>query len=534
MSDGLTLPETIHTIPEGLAFWAERTPHAPAIVSPGGRLLTHADLRTATAGVVSNLAALGITSEDRVALVLPGGADTATALLGIVQCAVAVPFNPAISAPELRRDLEHLHPRLLVAESGSKGAAAEVASSLGIATVTLADLVSDAAPPAYQLPLAPARPDDIAVILHTSGTTGAPKRIPRPHRTFLAGARAARLCTALTREDVALLPAGLHTNAGLVNLCAALLNGGSCVVMQTFDPAAYPEWLEMYGPTWTISTATELNLILHAADARGQDQIAGPNARLRIIRAGAQPMTPGTSEEAEARLGALIFDGFGMSEASYITGAGPDPRDRRPGSCGPPLLGEIRILDEQGEDLPAGMAGEVVIRGPTLFPGYLDDAEANAAAFLPGGWFRTGDLGALDEAGHLYLRGRRNELINRGGEKIAPAEVDHVLLLHPAVADAATFAVPDPRLGEDIVAAVVLAPGKTASPRELRAWMLDRLSQFKTPRRIWFVAALPRTATGKVQRGVLADLYARDMRRVKKLLPDGPRPGEGSLPVEPI
>ena len=172
MTDALTLPETMHTIPGGLAFWAEHTPHAPAILVPDGRLLTHAGLREAMAGVVSNLVALGITSEDRVALVLPGGADTAIALLGIVHSAVAVPFNPAISAPELQRDLEHLHPRLLVAESGGETPATEVAATLGIATVTLADIVSVSSPPAYHLPLAPTRPDDIAAILHTSGTTG--------------------------------------------------------------------------------------------------------------------------------------------------------------------------------------------------------------------------------------------------------------------------------------------------------------------------------------------------------------------------
>ncbi len=513
MSGGPTLPESIQTIPEGLAFWAERTPDAPALLAVDGRLVTHADLQTAVAGVAGRLSKLGIGREERVALLLPGGAETAMTLLGIVQSAVAVPLNPAISAPELRRDLEALQPRLLVVESGSDGAAKAAASALGITTVTLTELLSEAAQSALQFAEAAAQPDDIAIILHSSGTTGTPKRIPRPHRTLVAGARAAGLCTALSREDVALLPAGLHTNAGLVNLCAALLHGGSCVVMRQFDPAAYPDWLEAYRPTWTVSNATELNLILQAADAVRREQIAGPKSRLRIIRAGAQPMTPGTSEEAEARLGALIFDGFGMSEASYITGGGPDPLQRRPGSCGPPLLGEIRILDEQGEDLPAREAGEVVIRGATLFPGYLDDPAANAAAFLPGGWFRTGDLGALNEDGHLYLRGRLNELINRGGEKIAPLEVDDVLLLHPAVTDAATFAVPDPRLGEDIVAAVVLAPGKTASPRELRAWMLDRLSPFKTPRRIWFVDALPRTGTGKVQRGVLTARFSSDQRR---------------------
>ena len=301
-----------------------------------------------------------------------------------------------------------------------------------------------------------------------------------------------------------LLTSSLHTNSGLVNLCAALCNGGCCVVPPGFDPVAYPAWLAEHQPTWTVSTAAELNLILEAAALQGRERVAGPDSRLRLVRAGAMAMTPGTAERAEASLGALIFDGLGMTEASYITGCGPGAGDRRPGSCGPPLCSQIRVLDERGRDLPPGAAGEVVIRGETLFPGYLEDAEANAAAFLPGGWFRTGDLGYVDEDGYLYLIDRLNELINRGGEKVAPIEVDRALLIHPAVAEAAAFAVPDARFGEDVVAAVVLRPGVTATARELRRWLLDRLTPYKAPRRIWFIEQLPRTPTGKVQRGELS------------------------------
>ena len=170
------------------------------------------------------------------------------------------------------------------------------------------------------------------------------------------------------------------------------------------------------------------------------------------------------------------------------------------------------MLDEDDRDLPPGATGAIVIRGPTLFPGYLDEPELNAALFLPGGWFRTGDLGYLDVDGFLFLTGRGHEQINRGGAKIAPVEVDHTLLRHPAVAEAAVFAVPDARLGEDIVAAIVLKPGMTATQRELRSWMLDRLSPYKVPRRIRFIDGLPRTRTGKVQRGELTRWWEEDLR----------------------
>ena len=500
------LPESVQTIPAALVFWAKLTPNATALRGIDSRELSFRALHDAVATVAGRLAALGLRPEERIALILPPGLETSLALLGAMAAATAAPFPAAATERELRRDLQRLQPRLLIAESLAATSAA-VAASLAIPTLALDDLIASKRHLAKGGTLPAVDPESIAAILHTSGTTGLPKRVPRPHRTFVAGARAAQLCSNLTPDDRLLLTASLHTNAGLVNLCAALSSGGSCLVAPGSDPAAYPDWLEEHQPTWTITNATELNLILDEAAAAGRESVAGPRCRLRLVRAGAQPMTPGTAERAEASLRALVFDGFGMTEASYITGSGPRAGDRRPGSCGPPLNSEIRVLDERGDDLPPGATGEIVIRGETLFPGYLDDPEANAAVFLPGGWFRTGDIGYVDDDGYLYLSGRRNELINRGGEKIAPVEVDRVLQIHPAVAEAACFAVPDARLGEDIVAAVVLRPDAVLAAWELRGWLLDHLTPYKVPRRIWFTDRLPRTATGKVQRGVLAERF---------------------------
>lgn len=514
MNGFLRLPDTIHTIPEALAFWAAVTPDAPALRALDGRTATFRELHAATNAVAARLAARGIGPEDRVAFFLEPGFAATIALLGTMATAIAVPLNPVSAAPELDRDLARLLPRLLIAD-GSGLPAAGIASDLGIPFVPLAAVAACSISPDIQqrLPdLQSPAPETIAAIIHTSGTTGLPKRVLRAHRSFLAGARAARDSSALTPDDVLLLTPSLHTNAGLVNLCAALANGGCCVIATGFDPGDFPDLLDVQQPTWMASNAAELNRILAAAAFRGRDQIAGPSSRLRLIRAGAQAMTPGTAERAEASLRAVVFDGFGMSEASYVTASGPTPADRREGATGRPWRTEIRILGERGEHLPPGATGEVVIRGETLFSGYLDDPEANAAAALPGGWFRTGDLGFLDTDGYLTLTGRRNELINRGGEKIAPVEVDRLLLTHPAVADAAAFAVPDPRLGEDIVAAVVLRPGMAVTPRELRRWLLDHLTPYKVPRRIWLVDDLPRTVTGKVQRGVLTDRYRRRHR----------------------
>lgn len=506
MSDVAHLPDGMQTIPEGLAYWAEHTPNAPAVCSVSGHGLTHGELRRAVAGATARLSSIGVRTEDQIALSLHGGRDSCVALIAAMTAGVAVPFNPAATGYELRRDLERLQPRLLVTDTPAEAASRQVAAVLGLATMTVGELAANTEAPLPVADLPPATPESIAAILHTSGTTGLPKRVPRNHRSFMAATRAARYSSGLTPEDVALLVSGVFTNAGLSNMLFSLLTGGSCVIAPGFDPDRYPDWLAAHRPTWALLNATELNLILDAAAKAGRATVAAAGSRLRFIRAGAQPMTPGTAERAEGSFGALVFEGFGMTEASNIAKSGPGPEDRRPGSCGRPMpeAAEVRILDMSDAEVTPGSLGAVVVRGAAVFTGYLDDPEANAAAFLPGGWFRTGDLGFLDAEGFLYLLGRQSEIINRGGENIAPAEVDRVLQSHPAVAEAAVFAVPDARFGEDLVAAVVMRAGQSASPRELRAWMLERLSPSRTPRRIWVIDALPRTPSGKVQRGELA------------------------------
>ena len=508
----LSLPESIQTIPEALASWAEQTPDAPALRAIDGRAWSHRELLAAVRQTARRFAALGVPPDAPVALVLPSGAEACIALLGASVAAVAAPLNPRATAHELTRDLRRLGARLVITGGNAAAAVERIAADLGIAAVGVDVLLGDgdhATGGRDGLP--PRDPDGIAVLLHTSGTTADPKRVPRPHRTFVSAARAAARCTALTPADVGLLVNRLHTNGGVGNLFASLFSGGCCVATPGMDPQSAPRWLADHRPTWFVSTPTDLTMLLDAA-AAGGEPLAGPSSRLRAVRLGAQPLPPDLIERAERSLGALVFDGFGMTEASYVTGQGPDPDERRAGAVGPPLFSEIRVLGADGGDLPPGKTGEIVIRGETLFPGYLDDPAANAAAFLPGGWFRTGDLGRFDEAGHLFLSGRSVEQINRGAEKIAPVEVDTALLAHPAVAEAAVFAVPDARLGEDIVAAVVLRPGRTATARELRGWLLRTLSPFKVPRRVWQVDALPRTSTGKVQRGVLARRW-RETRR---------------------
>jgi acyl-CoA synthetase (AMP-forming)/AMP-acid ligase II len=511
MKHTLRLPASIQTIPEGLAFWAGQTPHVPALRALDGRQLTHGELCDAVAEVATRLQAHGVRPEDRVALVLPSGFTLAIVLLGTMAVAEAAPLSVMATARELARDIERLPARLIISDESYDPAGREAATSLRIPSLSFDEHVPcPTGPRACGLQPWAVGPNHIAAILHTSGTTGLPKRVPRPHRTFVAGAHVAGDSSGLTPDDVGLVASGLHTNSGMVNLSTALLTGGTCLIAPGIDPTAFPALLEEHQPTWMVSTASELNLILAASSAAGRARVAGPRSRLRVVRTGAQPMTPGTAERAEQSLGALMLESFGMTEASYITSSGPTSAERRAGSCGRAAGCVVRIVNGDREPVPPGVAGEIVIRGATLFPGYLDDPEANASAFLPDGWFRTGDLGYIDADGYLFITGRQNELINRGGEKIAPLEIDRALLTHPAVREAAAFSVPDARLGEDVVAAVVLEPEAKPSVRELRMWMLERLSPYKTPRRIWVVDRLPRTGTGKVQRGELARRWCLD------------------------
>jgi acyl-CoA synthetase (AMP-forming)/AMP-acid ligase II len=470
------------------------------------------ELWNVVAAVANRLGAIGVQREDRVALLLQPGIAAAAALLGTMAAAAAVPLDPKSTRDELSRDLTRLRPRIVVTDSAHAAQSDAVAAEVGTIVVHADDLVMPRGPQMASDPvgvMARGDPESIAVILHTSGTTGLPKRVPLPHRTLVAGAGAARERLGLTADDVLLLTAGLHTISGPGNLLTALLSGGSCVVAPGFDPVGMRKLFVDHQPTWMVTTAAELNLMLDVADAADAAGVEAPRmgCRMRLVMVGGQPMTPGTAERTERRLCAKILERYGMTEATYIAWSGTDETEHRPGSCGRPLAATVRILDDAGVDLGPGLAGEIVIRGPTLFPGYLDDPEANAAAFLPDGWFRTGDVGYRDEDGFLYLSGRIKEQINRGGEKIAPVEIDRVLASHPAVAEAAVFAVPDQRLGEDVVAAVVFAPGQSATHRALRAWMLDRLRPSKVPRRIWVVEALPRTPTGKVRRGELASRW---------------------------
>ena len=482
----------------------------PAIGAPGRPPLRYAELRAHVTRVVARLNGLGIGRNDAVAIVLPNGPEMASAFVSIGAAATTAPLNPAYRRDEFRFYLEDLDSKLLIVEHGSTSPAIEVAKDLGIEVATLR---FDASQPAglFELDGTPRTPrgdgfanqDDVALVLHTSGTTSRPKIVPLSQCNVCASAGNVAASIALTRDDRCLNIMPLFHIHGLIAAVLASLDAGASVhCTPGFNALHFFRWLEEVRPTWYTGVPTMHQAILaRAARNEGAARAAG----LRLIRSSSASLPPQVMTALEETFGAPVIEAYGMTEAAHQMASNPlPPAARKLGSVGLAAGPEIAIMDERGELLSAGAVGEIVIRGPNVTRGYQNNDAANATAFT-NGWFRTGDQGVMDEDGYLRLTGRLKEIINRGGEKISPREVDEVLLDHPAVAQVVTFAMPHPKLGEDVAAAIVLAEGATADEQSIRAFAAERLADMKVPRKIIFLAEIPKGATGKLQRIGLAE-----------------------------
>ena len=349
-------------------------------------------------------------------------------------------------------------------------------------------------------PPAPAEDSDAAAtafILQTSGTTASPKLIPFSHANMLAAAARVQSWFGLTAADRCLSVSPIYYSHGLkVTVFTPLLTGGSIAFPANPSSLDVDEWLGVLKPTWYSAGPTFHRFMFDKTKALAN---ARSIHRLRFVVSGGAPLTQEVREGLSAALGVPVLEHYGSSEAAQISANLPPPGPYKPGTCGVPEKGTVKIVAQSGREVASGEHGEILLGGPTVTSGYLDAPDLHRASFVDG-WFRTGDIGSLDADGFLTLHGRKTEMINRGGEKVSPAEVDEALQRHPDVAEAAAFAVPHPRLGEDVAAAVVLRGGATATQLELRKFLLKSLAQFKIPRRIVFVDRLPKGATGKVQR----------------------------------
>jgi oxalate---CoA ligase len=497
------------TIPKLLA---EGDASDPAIAAPRRAPLTYGALRALEESTTRALNAIGIGRGDRVAIVLPNGPEAATVFLTAASAATAAPLNPGYRHAEFDFYLSDLQAKalLILAEMESPGR--DIANERNIPII---ELKVDPARPAGEFALkpsstisarpsryGPAEPDDLALVLHTSGTTSRPKIVPLTHRNVTASAENVRRTLQLTREDVCLNIMPLfHIHGLIAAVLSSMAAGASVACAPPFDALKFFRWLAETNPTWYTAVPTMHQAILGRA-ARNAEIIVA--SRLRLIRSSSSSMPPQVMHELEKVFGAPVIEAYGMTEAAHQMASNPlPPAQRFAGSVGIAAGPEIAIMNEAGDPLQADEVGEVVIRGRNVTAGYENNAEANAKTFT-NGWFRTGDQGYLDDAGYLRLTGRLKELINRGGEKISPIEIEIALLDHPHVAQAVAFAMPHPMLGEEVAAAIVLRKGTKADEEELREFVAARLAHFKVPRKVVFLETIPKGPTGKLQRIGLA------------------------------
>lgn len=496
------------------ALLAPHAAEAPAIGAPGRDWLTYGDLRQLSADIAAQLRSFGIGATDRVAIVLPNGPDMAAAFVSIAQAAVTAPLNPAYQQAEYSFYLEDLRARALVVPEGYDGPALAAAQPLGMAILRLQAVPGG---PAGQFRLSGAAaatpataaqpgPDDVALILHTSGTTSRPKIVPLTQANLAASAHNILTSLALTPADRCLNVMPLfHIHGLIAAVTASLAAGGSVSCAPGFDALKFFGQMAEVKPTWYTAVPTMHQAILSRA-ARNADTIAANP--LRFLRSSSASLPAQVMLELAATFKAPVIEAYGMTEATHQMACNPlPPREQKPGSVGIAAGPLLRIAHEVEDRLTTG-TGEVVISGPNVTPGYEGNPEANRKNFFMDEglrWFRTGDQGALDDEGYLRLTGRLKEIINRGGEKISPLEVDGILLDHPAIQQVVAFAMPHPKLGEEVAAAVVLREGQTATEREIRDFCATRMADFKVPRRVVILDEIPKGATGKLQRIGLAE-----------------------------
>ena len=500
----------LSSVPQLLEYQATRIPDAPAILAPGRAPLSYGSLFQHIDQTGRTLRTMGIGRRDRVAVVLPNGPELAVAILTVEAWAVCVPLNPAYGTEELETCFADLQTRALITQARIDSQARRAARSRGVGIIELSTAFDTAAglftltgDPGLALPDDPVSPGDVALLLPTSGTTSRPKIVPLTHANICMSAYSTGAVLALSQTDRCLNVLPLFHGHGLnATVLASLASGASVVCTPGCDVNSFFGWLTAFRPTWYSAVPTMHQAILAQAE-QNRERVA--ECRLRLVRSSSAPLPPRVFEALERTFETPVIEWYGMTEvASASIACNPlPPSQRKPGSVGVPVDLDVAIMDEGGTLLPGGQTGQVIVRGASVMSGYDGDPMATRTAFA-GDWLKTGDLGFFDDDGYLFLVGRSREIINRGGEKIAPQQVDHALLEHPEVAEAVTFAVPHPTLGEDVAAAIVLRQPATATPNDIRRFVIGRVADFKVPRQVLIVSELPKGPTGKVQRVGLA------------------------------
>lgn len=483
---------------------------ATAIAASDVKPLTYSMFRKLVERTAATLNGLGIGRGDRVAIVLPNGPEMATAFVTVASAATAAPLNPAYREQEFDFYMSDIGTKALIVQSGSTSPAIAVAKKRKIKIVTLHSQNDDGAG-AFTLSAEPtdqeparsglAESDDVALILHTSGTTSRPKIVPLKHRNLVASAANIATSLALSKDDRALNIMPLfHIHGLMAGTLAPLSRGGTIFCSEGFNALKFFSMMEAAAPTWYTAVPTMHQAIVSRAH-QNRDIIA--RHKLRFVRSSSSSLPPQVLHELRAIFDAPVIEAYGMTEAAHQMASNPLGGLCKPGTVGRAAGPEVNIMSPDGNILDIGEVGEIVIRGANVTSGYENNPSANRDAFTDS-WFRTGDQGTIDPDGYITITGRLKEIINRGGEKISPREVDEVLMDHPAVMQVVTFAIPHGKLGEDVAAAVVLREGQQATEHELRDFAGERLANYKVPRKIVLLPEIPKGATGKLQRIGLA------------------------------
>lgn len=536
-NSGVTMPEKTEiegnavgmiSLTSLLCKAAEEFPNQRAIAVSGKYELTHSQLQATVTACAARLRAAGVGHGDVVALAFPNSIEFVVLFMAVMRArGVAAPLNAAYTAEEFEFYLADSKSKLLLLPAEGNTAAETAAAKIGLPVAKCRfsilsegtgsiEFVSES--PGFDLGLDKGETDieaelscdlhdDMALFLHTSGTTSRPKGVPLTQLNLATSTLHIRETYEFSTSDATVITLPLFHVHGLVaGLLSSLISGASVVLPAAGRFSASTFWTDMrtYGATWYTAVPTIHQILLerHATKPEGQ------YPELRFIRSCSASLAPIVLERLESAFGAPVLEAYAMTEASHQMTSNPLPHSgrRKASSVGKATGIELTILDENGVPQPQGCTGEVCIRGANVTKGYQNNPEANESAFQFG-WFHTGDLGYLDEEGYLFLKGRIKELINRGGEKISPFEVDAVLLSHPSVAQAVAFAVPDEKYGEEVNAAVVPVEGVSLMEEDVISTCKKNLAAFKVPKRVFVTDSLPKTASGKIQRRVMAEHF---------------------------
>ncbi|KAI9657537.1 MAG: hypothetical protein M1831_004153 [Alyxoria varia] len=493
---------------------------------PGPLTANYTQLTSSINSFQRQLAELGISHESAVSIAVPNSYEFIVAFLATSwQRAIAAPLNPSYKQDEFEFYIDDLSSALAIVPPGAyqeDSAAVKAARKYGaaIAECYMAnglEVVLDVKEKGKlegkgNKPIETARPDDIALVLHTSGTTGRPKAVPLTHKNLTTTIENIRRTYQLSDKDRTLLVMPLfHVHGLLAGFLAPLGSQGSVVVPERFSASEFWKDYVEYKANWYTAVPTIHQILL-------RNPPPDPKPYIRFIRSCSSPLSPKVFNDLEKTFGAPVLEAYAMTEAAHQMTSSPLPPGKRfPGSVGIGQGVDVRILDQTGKEVALGSEGEISIRGDNVTKGYLNNAEANESSFTQEGFFRTGDQGKQDKDGYVVITGRIKELINKGGEKISPIEIDNVVSQHPAISEAVSFAISDEMYGQDIGLAIVPKGGHQIGVDELRQWLSSRVAKFKLPKKIFFTKSMPKTPTGKIQRRMVAEAMMKQEQPKAKL-----------------